>query len=78
MPLTLNGRTADHDIEPVFLHRWSPRAFTGESIPDAVLMRLFEAARWAARSAFNLQPWRFVYAKRGESTRPAGSSWLAY
>jgi len=64
MPLDANGRTADHDIEPIFLHRWSPRAFTGEPIPDDVLMSLFEAARWAP-SAFNLQPWRFVYARRG-------------
>lgn len=63
MPLSVNNRTADHDIEPMFLHRWSPRAFTGEAIPDTVLTSLFEAARWAP-SAFNLQPWRFVYARR--------------
>ncbi|HZC17276.1 MAG TPA: nitroreductase family protein [Caulobacteraceae bacterium] len=63
MTVTANGRTADHDIEPVFLRRWSPRAFTGEAIPRASLMSLFEAARWAP-SAFNLQPWRFVYAVR--------------
>jgi nitroreductase len=63
MPITANGRTADHDIEPVFLYRWSPRAFTGEAIGEDVLMSLFEAAHWAP-SAFNLQPWRFVYARR--------------
>lgn len=63
MSHTVNGRTADHDIDPVFLRRWSPRAFTGEAMPDEVLMRLFEAARWAP-SAFNGQPWRFVYAHR--------------
>ena len=62
MGLTANGRTADHDVDPMFLHRWSPRAFTGEPIPDEVLMSLFEAARWAP-SAFNLQPWRFVWAR---------------
>jgi nitroreductase len=61
---TGNGRTADHDIDPMFLHRWSPRAFTGEAIPEDVLMSLFEAARWAP-SASNIQPWRFVYARRG-------------
>jgi nitroreductase len=61
--LTRNGRSAHHDIEPHFLDRWSPRAFTGEAIPDQVLMSLFEAARWAP-SAFNVQPWRFVYARR--------------
>ena len=63
MALTANGRTADHDIDERFLHRWSPRAFTGEAIPEDVLMSLFEAARWAP-SAFNLQPWRFIYARR--------------
>jgi nitroreductase len=59
-----SGRKAEHEIDPAFLGRWSPRAFTDEEIPPAELMRLFEAAHWAP-SAFNLQPWRFVYARRG-------------
>jgi len=59
-----NPRKADHAVSPHFLERWSPRAFTGEAIPDSVLMRIFEAARWAP-SASNLQPWIFLYAKRG-------------
>ena len=63
MPHTANGRTSDHDIDPIFLHRWSPRAFTAELMPDEILHSVFEAARWAP-SAFNLQPWRFVYARR--------------
>ena len=58
-----NHRTADHDVEPMFLERWSPRAFTAEPMPQATLQSLFEAARWAP-SAFNSQPWRFVYAHR--------------
>jgi nitroreductase len=62
--LSANGRTADHDIDPRFLARWSPRAFTGEPMPQALLMSVFEAARWAP-SASNIQPWRFVYAHRG-------------
>jgi nitroreductase len=56
-------RTADHEIEPIFLQRWSPRAFTGEAMPQAELMRIFEAARWAP-SSYNSQPWRYVYAHR--------------
>jgi nitroreductase len=60
----INGRTADHDVHEMFLTRWSPRAFTGEAMPDVLLKGLFEAARWAP-SAFNAQPWRFVYAHRG-------------
>jgi len=66
MPITHNTRTADHDIDPIFLNRWSPRAFTGEAMPQELLMSLFEAARWAP-SASNIQPWRFVYAHRGTS-----------
>lgn len=61
---TVGPRTSDHDIDPLFLVRWSPRAFTGEAIPESVLMQIFEAARWAP-SAYNSQPWRFVYARNG-------------
>lgn len=57
------NRTAQHAIEDLILHRWSPRAMSGESISDEELMQLFEAARWAP-SSYNNQPWRFVYAKR--------------
>jgi len=55
-------RKADHKISPLILNRWSPRAMTGEEIPDEELMTLFEAARWAP-SSFNNQPWRFIYTK---------------
>jgi len=61
--IAVNGRTAGHDIDPRFLARWSPRAFTREAIPDETLLTMFEAARWAP-SCFNAQPWRFLYAKR--------------
>ena len=43
--------------------RWSPRAFENKHIPDEDIETLFEAARWAA-SAYNEQPWRFIYAKQ--------------
>ena len=61
----MTSRQPDHPIDPLFLERWSPRAFDGSDIPDADLMTLFEAARWAP-SAFNSQPWRFLYAKKGD------------
>jgi len=57
-------RNTDHAIDEVFARRWSPRAFDGGELSEAALLRLFEAARWAP-SAFNAQPWRFVYALRG-------------
>lgn len=56
-------RTPDHDIDPLFVRRWSPRAMSGESLEQAELMKLFEAARWAPSSGNN-QPWRFIYAHR--------------
>jgi nitroreductase len=61
---SINGRTAQHGVAPIFLERWSPRAFTGEPMPQELLNTLFEAAGWAP-SAFNGQPWRFVYAHQG-------------
>ncbi|MDX3809961.1 nitroreductase family protein [Bosea thiooxidans] len=64
MTSTVNSRTADHAIDPLFLERWSPRAFTDEIISEAELKALFEAARWAP-SSYNSQPWRFIYARRG-------------
>ena len=58
-----NSRVADHPINPSFLERWSARAFSGEAVPEAELMTIFEAARWAP-SSYNSQPWRFIYALR--------------
>lgn len=60
---TINGRTADHPIDPIFLERWSPRAFTGEPIAHDHFLTILEAARWAPSSS-NAQPWRFLYAHR--------------
>lgn len=55
-------RKAAHEIDSIFLERWSPRAFSTREVEDDKLNSLFEAARWAP-SAANWQPWRFVYAK---------------
>lgn len=63
------ARTPDHPINPLFTDRWSPRAFTGEAIPEAALLSTLEAARWAP-SAYNAQPWRFIYVRRDTA------SWL--
>src|ERR1700754_1576054 len=57
------ARTPEHEVADIFVDRWSPRAFTGEEIPEPVLFSCFEAARWAP-SSFNSQPWRFLYARR--------------
>lgn len=57
-------RKIEYPIHPLILNRWSPRAMSGESIEDQELMSLFEAARWAP-SSYNNQPWKFLYAKKG-------------
>lgn len=57
------ARQPEHPIDTLFVSRWSSRAFTGEEIPDDVLLTSFEAARWAP-SGGNAQPWRFIYAKK--------------
>jgi nitroreductase len=57
------ARMAHHPVDPLFTRRWSPRAYDRSILPDADLHTIFEAARWAP-SAFNWQPWRFLYAKR--------------
>src|SRR4028119_780889 len=74
-------RQADFSIDPVFLNRWSPRAFSPEPIDDQTLMSVFEAARWAA-SSNNEQPWRFVLARSDQDRKkfldflaPANQVW---
>jgi nitroreductase len=59
----MRDRHPDFPVDPLFLDRWSPRAFDQTSIRERDLMTLFEAARWAP-SCNNAQPWRFVYALR--------------
>lgn len=62
----MSQRQADHAIDADILARWSPRAFDGSELTADDLAPLFEAARWAP-SAYNYQPWRFVYALRGDA-----------
>jgi nitroreductase len=62
-------RKADHPISNILLDRWSPRAMSGEEIPETELMTIFEAARWAP-SSNNNQPWRILYARRNTEHWP--------
>ncbi|WP_274361775.1 nitroreductase family protein [Paenibacillus thermotolerans] len=59
-------RKPTYEIDRVFIDRWSPRSFSDKTIPEEVLLSLFEAARWAP-SGNNHQPWRFVIANTKES-----------
>jgi nitroreductase len=63
------NRHPDHPLDQIFVDRWSPRAMSGEEIPDGELMTLFEAARWAP-SSMNNQPWRILYAPRSSRHWP--------
>lgn len=63
---TINERTTEYDILDVFLERSSQRAMSGEVVSENEIMTLIDAARWAP-SAFNAQPWRFLYAVKGTS-----------
>lgn len=62
---TYLNRESNYPILDLMLSRVSSRAFSEERLTEAELMTLFEAARWAP-SSYNNQPWRFVYARRGE------------
>jgi nitroreductase len=53
-------------VSELFLNRWSSRAFSDEPITNDQLMTLFEAARWTP-SAYNEQPWRFIYTRKGSA-----------
>jgi nitroreductase len=74
----------DHSVDADILARWSPRSFDGSALDVAALSCLFEAARWAP-SAFNAQPWRFVYGLRNtaewdallDTLLPFNASWAA-
>lgn len=62
----MTARHSDHPIDAQFLTRHSPRAMSDQTLTEAQVLALLEAGRWSP-SASNLQPWRFVYALRGEA-----------
>lgn len=62
----MTTRTTDTGLDPIFLDRWSPRAFDRSAMPPADLATILDAARFAP-SASNHQPWRFLYAHRGDA-----------
>jgi Nitroreductase len=62
----MTGRTAHPKIEKLIIDRWSPRAFDGSDMPQEDLDVIFEAAGWAP-SAYNVQPWTFLYARKGDA-----------
>ena len=59
-------RQTDTALAPMFLHRWSPRAFDGSVMASEDLRTILDAGRWAP-SSYNYQPWRFLFATRDEA-----------
>lgn len=53
-------------INDLIQQRWSPRALSNEPIDRVTMIKLLEAARWAA-SRNNTQPWRFVVAMQEDT-----------
>ncbi len=64
-PEVAQRRQPAHEVDASFLNRWSPRSFAEREVPEEVLLRVLEAARWAP-SASNEQPWRFILARTPE------------
>jgi nitroreductase len=62
----MKNTPTQYPISDLIKDRWSPRSFRQEAISSEQLNSLFEAARWAS-SAMNEQPWRFIYAHKGEA-----------
>lgn len=58
-------RVSEYPVSPLFLNRWSTRAFSTREVSDQDLYTVLDAAHWAP-SSFNDQPWRFVVAKTEE------------
>ena len=53
------GVSPDHPIHELISKHWSPDSYSNRPVPEADLLSIFEATRWAASSC-NEQPWRYV------------------
>lgn len=62
----MTTRTTNPAILSLIRQRWSPRSFDASPMPQADLEVLLEAAGLAP-SAYNIQPWTFLYAHREDA-----------
>lgn len=65
LPEVQGQRKSEYPVSPLFLNRWSTRAFSARKVSDQDLYTILEAAHWAP-SSYNDQPWRFIVAKTDE------------
>lgn len=56
-----------YKLNELIFRRYSPRTFEPETPPKEVLMRIFEAVRWAP-SSMNDQPWKILAGTKGTET----------
>jgi nitroreductase len=56
------------DVLEAIKGRRSIRAFKSQNVPDEIVEKLIEAARWAP-SAGNIQPWEFIIVRKPEIKR---------
>jgi nitroreductase len=65
---TTRRAVTESPIIDVLAERWSPRSYDKTAVVDeATLTTVLEAARWAP-SASNMQPARFIVARRGSAS----------
>ncbi|HWU04678.1 MAG TPA: nitroreductase family protein [Novosphingobium sp.] len=62
----MSTRTVSTGILPAIAQRWSPRSFDGSAVAKGDLDLILEAAGLAP-SAFNYQPWTFLYSVKGDA-----------
>ena len=62
----MSTRVTHPRVVPLIAQRWSPRSFDAATLPDEDLAVILEAAGLAP-SAYNVQPWRFIYARREDA-----------
>ncbi|MEK7063286.1 MAG: nitroreductase family protein [Patescibacteria group bacterium] len=63
----MKSKKTKNPVHELLRNRWSPRSFSSEDITDTELATILEAAA-CAPSAFNKQPWQYLYARRGTQT----------
>lgn len=62
----MTDSVASSRIHQLIADRWSPRSFDESAMPEADMDSILEAAG-RAPSASNYQPWKFLYARRGDA-----------
>lgn len=61
----MSTRQTHPKVLPLITERWSPRSFDASTMPQEDLEAIMTAAGLAP-SAYNLQPWTFIHARRGD------------